>query len=104
MINIIRKRVKSSESAAEEFHQAKREDLEQKEAKQIAVLEDYLPTNSMGEVEITKAIQEAVDKMRTSGKNISQGMVMKVLVGPDGILDGQNVDKKDIARLVNGLI
>jgi len=104
LISMLRKRVKRSESAAAEFHQAKREDLRGKEVKQISMLEEYLPTNNIGDEDITRTIQEVIGKMRTNGEKLNQGIVMKALVGPEGTFDGQNVDKKDVARLVNGLI
>lgn len=101
MINIIRKRMKSSASAAAEFSNAKRDDLQEKERKQIAVLEEYLPSHHVDEEEVTSAIQRVIGELRTERKDATQGMIMKALVGPGGILDGQNVDKKDVARLVS---
>lgn len=105
MLNIIRKRVKSSEAAAEEFHTAKREDLRSREAAQAAMLQEYMQdSDSMREEDITAAIQDVVGTMRTEKKEVNRGSVMKALVGPGGTLDGQMVDKSDVARLVGGII
>ncbi len=105
MLSIIRKRVKSSESAATDFQAAKRDDLKAREVAQIAVLDEYIQdSNYMREEEVTTAIQEIVDRMKMENKEVNRGSVMKALVGPGGSLEGQTVDKSDVARLVGGLI
>jgi len=105
MLSIIRKRVKSSESAATDFQAAKRDDLKAREVTQIAVLDEYIQdSNYMREEEVTTAIQEIVDRMKMENKEVNRGSVMKALVGPGGSLEGQTVDKSDVARLVGGLI
>lgn len=105
MLNIIRKRIKSSEAAAEEFSNAKREDLRSREAAQVAMLQEYIQdSDSMGEEDITVAIQAVIGTMRTEKNEVNRGSIMKALVGPGGTLDGQIVDKSDVARLVGGII
>lgn len=105
MLSIIRKRVKSSKAAAEEFETAKREDLRAREFAQIAVLEDYVKdSNSMGEADITTAIQDVIGKMRTKEKEVNRGSIMKALVGPGGSLADQTVDKSEVSRLVGGMV
>lgn len=105
MINIIRRRMKSSEAAAEEFQNEKRDDLKAREVAQIAVLEDYVvASNSMGEGDITIAIQDVVGKMRTEEKEVNRGSVMKALIGPGGTLENQMVDKSEVSRLVAGMV
>ncbi len=103
MLSIIRKRVKSSEAAVEEFQSAKRDDLKEREVAQIAVLEAYIgDSDSMGEDDITKAIQDVIGRMRLEEKTVNQGSVMKSMVGPGGILEHQTVEKQAVARLVKG--
>ena len=103
MLNIIRKRVKSSGAAVEEFQNAKRDDLKSREVAQIAVLEAYIgDSDSMGEDDITRAIQGVIGKMRSEDKNVNQGSVMKSIVGPGGILEEHTVDRQVVARLVKG--
>lgn len=104
MLNIIRKRVKSSVAAAEEFSNAKREDLRSREIAQITVLQDYMPSKTLKEEELKITIQNVIGVMRTESKQISQGSVMKTLVAVGGPLDGQLVDKKEVARMVNGML
>lgn len=104
MLNLIRKRVKSSESAAEEFQNAKREDLRAREVAQIGVLQEYMPSKTLNEGDLTTIIQDAIGKMKAEGKDVNRGSVMKALVAEGGSLDGQLVDKKDVAMLVQGII
>ena len=105
MLNIIRKRLKSSEAAAAEFEAANRQDLKDREVAQIAVLDGYVQdSNSMGEKAISAAIQDVVDKMRTEEKEVNRGSIMKALVGPGGSLEGRMVDKSDVAKLVGNVI
>lgn len=101
MLNIIRKRLKSSEAAAAEFEAADRQDLKDREVAQIAVLDEYVQdSNSLGEQAITAAIQDVIGKMRSEKKEVNRGTIMKALVGPGGSLEGQMVDKSDVAKLV----
>ena len=103
MLNIIRKRIKNSEAAVEEFQNAKRDDLKGREVAQIAVLESYIGENdSMGEDDITRVIQDVIGKLRTEEKTVNQGSVMKSLVGPGGSLENQAVDRQVVANLVKG--
>ena len=103
MLNIIRKRVKSSETAVEEFQNAKRDDLKGREVAQIAVLEAYIgESDSMGEDDITRAIQDVIGRLRSEEKTVNQGSVMKSIVGPGGTLADQVVDRQVVARLVQG--
>lgn len=104
MLNIIRKRVKSSVGAAEEFSNAKREDLRSREIAQITVLQEYMPTITLKEEELKTAIQNVFGAMRMEGKQISQGSVMKTLVAVGGPLDGQLIDNKEVAKIVKGML
>lgn len=104
MVNMIRRRVKSSEAATEEFENAKREDLKAREVTQIGVLQEYLPSKSLSEEDLTTMIQDVIGRMRTEGKDVRLGSVMKALVAEGGGLDSQSVDMKDVSRLVNGMI
>ena len=104
MLNIIRKRVKSSVAAAEEFSNAKREDLISREIAQITVLQEYMPSETLKEEDLKTTVQNVIGVMRTESKQISLGSVMKTLVAIGGPLDGQLVDKKDVAKIVQGML
>ena len=103
MLNIVRKRVKNSEAAVEEFQNAKRDDLKDRELGQIAVLEAYIgESDSMREDDITRVIQDVIGRLRSEEKTVTQGTVMKSIVGPGGTLENQAVDRQVVAKLVKG--
>ena len=104
MLNIIRKRAQSSIAAAEEFGNAKREDLKSREIAQMTVLQEYMPSNTLKEEDLKITIQDVIDVMRAESKPISQGNVMKTLVAVGGPLDGQLVDKRDVAKIVQEML
>lgn len=87
----------------EEFQSANRDDLKGREVAQIAVLESYIgESNTPGEDEITRVIQDVIGRLRTEEKTVNQGSVMKSLVGPGGTLEDQAVDRQAVAKLVKG--
>lgn len=105
MLALLRKKAASSRAAAQEFGSANREDLQSKEMAQVAVLEEYASgVETVGEEEVTEAIQSVLGKMRTEGKSVNIGSVLKELLGPEGALQGKPVEGKEVARLAKGLI
>jgi len=105
ILALLRKQAATSRSAAQEFGAAKREDLQGKEMAQVAVLDEYAAgVETLGESEITAAIQDVIGKMRTDGKDVNLGAVIKELLGPEGALQGRPVENKEVARLVRGML
>ena len=105
VLQLIRKRIKSSENAAEEAQKADREDLRGKELQQVALLRSYMTDSDiMGEDDVRIAVQQVIGEMRTGSQKTDKGSVMKALVGPDGALDGQLVDKQALAKMVDGML
>lgn len=105
ILQLIRKRIKSSENAAEEAQKADREDLRGKELQQVALLQSYMTDSDiMGEDDVRIAVQQVIGEMRTGSKKTDKGSVMKALVGPGGALDGQLVDKQALAKMVDGML
>ena len=104
MLNIIRKRAQSSVAAAEEFSNAKREDLKSREIAQITVLQEYMPSTTLNEEDLKTTIRDVIGAMRMESKHISQGSVMKTLVAVGGPLDGQSVDKRNVAKIVQEML
>ena len=105
MLRLIQKKIRSSQEAITEFEAAKRADLKEKEIAQIRVLEGYIgDSNILSEADVTKTVQDVLGNMRTEGKRMDKGSVMKALVGPGGALENQLVDKKDVARFVDRML
>jgi uncharacterized protein YqeY len=105
LVSLLRKRAAASRAAAQEFSAGSREDLEQKEMAQVAVLEEYAGSvSTLSDEEITAAIQDVLGKMRTDGQAVNVGSVIKQLLGPEGALAGKPVDNSQVAKLAKGMI
>lgn len=105
MLKIIQKKIKSSREVIVQFEEAKRADLKEKESAQVKVLEEYMKDSGiMSDEDLTIAIQQSIGTMRTEGTKTDKGSVMKHLVGPGGALENQLVDKKEVARIVDGML
>ena len=105
MLQLIRKRAKNSEAAAREAENAKRNDLRDKELRQVAVLESYVTDAHFVEEEDVKiVVQQTIGKLRTEGNKADKGSVMRALIGPGGALEGELVNNKDVAKLVDGML
>lgn len=95
---MLKKRKVASQNAAKEFAEAKRQDLKEKEDKQVEILDEYAGTvQMMAEEDLKAAVKAVVDAM-AGGTN--QGKVMKELLRPGGALDGKMVDKAQLASVV----
>ena len=105
MLPVIRKRINNSRAAAKEAENAVRNDLRDKELKQAAVLEAYIDSsNILGEEDIKAAAQEAVSNLQRDGRKVTKGDLMRSLLGPNGLLHGQLLEKKDVAMIVDRMV
>ena len=105
VLQMIYKSIRSSESAAKEAENAKRDDLVHKELQQISILESYVQhINPVSAERLREFVQEIVSKMRTEGEKVHKGSVMKALLGPSGALTGQLVDKEQLNAIVDGML
>ena len=87
--------VKQRKDSIEQFTQGGRQDLADKEAAEIVVLESYLPPPADPAV-VERAVADAIaETAATSPKDI--GRVMKAVMAK---LAGQNVDGKTVNELV----
>jgi uncharacterized protein YqeY len=105
LVALLRKQAKTQKLSVEEFQGAGREDLAEKELAQIKVLEEYAEgsgVQTVGEEEL-RAILEAT-KAELAAEGITGksalGETMKRLFAPGGALDGKDVEKGDVSRLV----
>lgn len=101
LLSLIRKRASASKEAAQQFAEADRPDLKEKEDAQIAILEEYaghVKTLTVEEVEAVVAKEIAA--IKEAGKKLEVGLVLKALFTPGGALDGKPADRKEVAGLV----
>lgn len=75
---VIQKEVKQRKDSIEQFHNAGRQDLVDKEQAELTILETYLP-EQMGEEEVRKLVEEAVTSTSASAPQ-DMGKVMGALM------------------------
>lgn len=75
---VIQKEVKQRKDSIEQFHNAGRQDLVDKEQAELTILETYLP-EQMGEEEVRKLVEEAVTSTGASAPQ-DMGKVMGALM------------------------
>lgn len=90
VLSVIQKEAKQRKDSIEEFKKANRQELVDKENKELEMLQVYLP-QQMSEEEIRNLVKEAIDQ--TGAKTIADmGKVMGALM-PKGKADGTLVSK-----------
>jgi uncharacterized protein YqeY len=95
MNDVLTTLVKQRKDSASQYQQAKRNDLADKELKEIVIVESYLPP-ALSQEEIVRAIDNAVLETEASGAK-DMGKVMKAVMAK---LSGQSIDGKQISELV----
>lgn len=94
VLSVVRKNIKSRKDSIEQFVNGGREDLADKERKELAILEKYQP-EQMSEDEIRSAVKKAMEGLDEKGaKNFGLVMKesMKAIEGrADGVLVGKIV-------------
>jgi hypothetical protein len=94
---VLASQIKQRRDSVEQFTQAGRQDLVEKEESEIRVLQAFLP-EAMGEAELEKLVEEAVAEVDAKGPK-DMGKVMKALMPKvagraDGKLVNELVRKK----------
>jgi len=87
--------VKQRKEAAEQYQKAKRDELAEKELKEIVIVEGYLP-RALSQEEITRIIESVIQETGAATAK-DMGNVMKAVMAK---LAGQAVDGKLISDLV----
>ena len=87
--------VKQRKEAAEQYQKAKRDELAEKELKEIVIVEGYLP-RALSQEEITQIIESVIQETGAATAK-DMGNVMKAVMAK---LAGQAVDGKLISDLV----
>ena len=95
MNRVLTTMVKQRKEAAEQYQSAKRDELAEKELKEIVIVESYLPRALSGE-EIAQIIANAMRETNAESAK-DMGKVMKAVMAQ---LAGQPVDGKVISDLI----
>lgn len=78
ILDVIAKQIKQHSESIEQFKKGNRQDLVDKETKELEILKSYMP-QQMNEEEITKAAQEAIAGLGPEDKK-NMGKVMKLIM------------------------
>ncbi|KFY08243.1 hypothetical protein V492_06411 [Pseudogymnoascus sp. VKM F-4246] len=106
MLALVRKNAAASKQAAEEFVEAGRQDLADKETEQMKVMEEYIgEVKTMGEEEIRKVVGEVVEGLKAEAgqAKLQMGEVLKKVFSKE-VLGEKNVERSDVARIVKQLL
>lgn len=94
-IRVLQSLVKQRRDSIEQYQQAGRIDLAEKEAAEIKTIEEYLPA-ALDEAAITRAVEETIAETGASSMK-EMGAVMKAVMAK---LAGQTVDGKVVNQIV----
>ena len=98
IVGVIKRQVKQHKESIEAYQKGKREELAEKEKKELAILNNYLP-QQMDPEELEKIVKETIDQVKPSGPQ-DFGKVMGAVIGKvRGMADG-----KEVAELVKKLL
>ncbi|KAI1775229.1 GatB/YqeY domain-containing protein [Hypoxylon cercidicola] len=109
LVALLRKTARASADASAEFAAASRQDLVDKEQAQIAVLEEYAAASGVeevGEDQLRAVVAGVVTALTSEGGaaaadgKVRMGDVMKKLLAPGGPLEGKDVERALLARIV----
>ena len=101
LVGLLRKQARGCADARDEFAAAGREDLVAKEDAQIAVLNEYMSDSGVEELsgdQLRAVVRDVVAGL--GEEKPKMGDIMKTLLAPGGPLDGKNVEKAEVARVV----
>jgi uncharacterized protein YqeY len=102
VLSILRKKLSASKTASQEFADAKRDDLKQKQDAEIAILDEYAgQVETFSEDRISEVVEEVVKTMEgSSSAKVNAGLVLKELFKPGGALQDKPVEKAQVAAIV----
>ena len=72
-----------------------------KEEEQLEVLREYAGTVSvMSREDVKVVVQAVIEEIKSSGRKVALGEVMKAVTGPGGKLEGRLVEKSTVAGVI----
>lgn len=90
IISVIKKTVKQLKESIEQYQNANRNELAEKEKKELEIIENYLP-KSLSEEEINSLVDESIKKLNVSSIK-DMGKVMKSIIQQtEGTLDNKKL-------------
>lgn len=104
MLTLLRKSASASKVASEEFKNAGRQDLADKEDLQVSIMEEYAGhVKLLGDGEIKDAVGKVLEGLRAGGGKVAMGDVLKRVFAPE-VLGDKPVEKADVAKIVKAIL
>lgn len=101
LLALLKKKISQSQTAIEEFYQADRKDLVRKEEEQLEVLQEYAGNVSvMSKDDVREVVKATIEEIKSAGRKVALGDVMKSITGPGGKLEGRMVEKSTVVSVV----
>ncbi len=98
VVKVIAKQIQQRKDSIEQFKQGQRQELVQKETKELEILQNYFP-KQLSEEEITAVVKKIIDEVGAKGKK-DFGQVMKAAMAQlAGKADGKLVNQVVSAQL-----
>lgn len=98
IIKVIKKQVRQHKDSIEQFIKGKRDDLAEKEKKELSILESFLP-KALSQEELQKIIKEVINELGASTKKDMGRVIKEVMSRTEGQADG-----KSVSQIVSGLL
>ncbi|KAI1106955.1 GatB/YqeY domain-containing protein [Jackrogersella minutella] len=103
VVALLRKLQRACTDASAEFAAGGRQDLVDKEQAQIDVFSEYIGQSgdeTMSEEDLRSLVSDTISLARETNEPVKVGDVMKLLLAPGGPLQGKDVDKALLAKIV----
>ena len=95
---VLKKMSRQLKESIEHFQKGGRQDLVEKEKKELSIMSFYLP-EEMGEEEITRLVQESIGELG-AGSVKDMGLVMKSVLAKTN----NNADNRKVSQIVKSLL
>lgn len=92
VFEVLNKQIKMRKDAIEGFKKGNRDDLVQKEAKELEMLKQYLP-EPLSDEEVVKIVQEEIEALEVKDKSAFGRIMQAVLKRASGRVDAQKVSE-----------
>ena len=101
IIEVLQKQLKQHKDSIEGFKKGNRQDLVDKESRELEIIQSYLPEQLKPE-EITNIVKEAVKETAAEGKKDMGKVMAAVMPKARGRADGKLVQKEVLEQLTKG--
>jgi len=92
IVKVIQKQVRQHKESIEQFTKGNRDDLVDKEKKELAILETFLP-KSLSDDELQKIVKRVIEETKATSKKEMGKVIKEVIARAKGSADGKRVSE-----------